>query len=160
MTGNVLCNSEISGDLLYLMNQIEQLAKITEQRKPVFISSLRETTVISYPKKVIMELLTNAVMHTWYGTNMPIRFYVFDDRIEVYNPGYPLDIPREERSYLAELLRRLRYARCTETGFATANNDLRYSGNKPIVLCAVDGHFMATVYRNELGGNFLGDSVV
>jgi len=55
--------------------------------KPVFVSFLREEQVKNYPKDALRELLLNACMHRDLQSNMPTRFYSFNDRIEIMNPG-------------------------------------------------------------------------
>lgn len=57
------------------------------KKRPVPVSILREKTQANYPKGAIRELLMNALMHRDYQSNMPTRFYEFDDRIEIMNPG-------------------------------------------------------------------------
>jgi len=55
--------------------------------RPVFVSAMREEQVKNYPKEALRELIYNAVMHRDYQSNMPTRFYSFNDRIEIMNPG-------------------------------------------------------------------------
>ena len=55
--------------------------------RPVPISILREQTIFNYPEPALRELLMNACMHRDYQSNMPIRLYQFDNRIEILNAG-------------------------------------------------------------------------
>ena len=55
--------------------------------RPVFVSAMREEQVRNYPQEALRELIYNAVMHRDYQSNMPTRFYSFNDRIEIMNPG-------------------------------------------------------------------------
>ncbi|MCK9155178.1 MAG: putative DNA binding domain-containing protein, partial [Paludibacteraceae bacterium] len=55
--------------------------------RPVFVSAMREEMKTNYPKDAMRELIYNACMHTDYQSNMPTRFYNYNDRIEIMNPG-------------------------------------------------------------------------
>lgn len=57
------------------------------KKRPVSVSILREKQVSNYPYFAIRELMMNAIMHRDFQTNMPVRFYQFNDRIEIMNPG-------------------------------------------------------------------------
>lgn len=48
---------------------------------------LGEDYEYAYPPSAIQELLYNAVIHRDYQSNAPIKFYEFEDRIEITNPG-------------------------------------------------------------------------
>lgn len=71
-----------------MMPQLEVLINYgIVHTRPIAISSLRETYQSNYPKEALRELILNACMHRDYQANMPTRFYQFDDRIEIMNPG-------------------------------------------------------------------------
>lgn len=55
--------------------------------RPMPISMLREKNVLNYPDLALRELLMNACMHRDYQSNMPIRLYQYEDRIEILNAG-------------------------------------------------------------------------
>ena len=40
------------------------------------------------PETVFEELLVNALIHRDYFITAPIRLFIFEDRIEIINPGY------------------------------------------------------------------------
>ena len=55
--------------------------------RPIAVSILREKNQSNYPADALRELILNACMHRDYQSNMPTRFYQFEDRIEIMNPG-------------------------------------------------------------------------
>ena len=49
---------------------------------------MREDMKINYPYRAMREIVMNSIMHrSFEGTNSPIRFYKYSDRIEIDNPG-------------------------------------------------------------------------
>ena len=86
--GDILDEKLFEGGLAKMMPQLEVLINYgIVHTRPIAISSLRETNQSNYPKEALRELILNACMHRDYQANMPTRFYQFDDRIEIMNPG-------------------------------------------------------------------------
>jgi ATP-dependent DNA helicase RecG len=86
-TSAVIDEKRIHGDLLTVLQTLDLLIDVNIHQHPQFVSTLREETRFDYPKMAIRELLANAIMHRDYQSNTPIRFYWFDDHIEITNPG-------------------------------------------------------------------------
>ena len=84
----VINEREFKGGLYELLPRLESFTgdAVVNQR-PVPVSLFREKTVTNYPQAALRELLMNACMHRDYQSNTPIRFYQFEDRIELMNPG-------------------------------------------------------------------------
>jgi ATP-dependent DNA helicase RecG len=61
---------------------MRNLRKIQKQKS---VNSIGEPEV---PQVVFEELLVNALIHRDYFYTAPIRLFVFEDRIEIINPGY------------------------------------------------------------------------
>ena len=76
-----------SGDLLTVLRELDAFVKLLPTARLIETSALREETVYDYPPIALRELLMNAVAHRSYEGASPIRFYRFDDRIEISNPG-------------------------------------------------------------------------
>lgn len=77
-----------SGDLLTMLRELDAFIPGQIQTRPEPVSSLQEQATEEYPTVALREFLMNAVMHRWYeGSNTPIRFYWFTDRIEIQSPG-------------------------------------------------------------------------
>jgi ATP-dependent DNA helicase RecG len=84
----VLNERQFSGNLLSMLKELEAFIKYTIQtQRPVFVSVLREEMHINYPYEAIRELAMNMLMHRNYETNSPAKFYEYQDRIEIDNPG-------------------------------------------------------------------------
>ena len=85
----VLKENRFGGNLISMLKELEYFIKYSiENKRPEFVSVLREEPRINYPWEAIRELAMNAVMHRAYnGNNSPIKFYEYSDRIEIDNPG-------------------------------------------------------------------------
>ena len=73
------------GDLTTQLRVINEFVK-TQIAKRVQ-RQLGEDYEEAYPASAIQELLYNAIVHRDYESNAPIKFYEFDNRIEITNPG-------------------------------------------------------------------------
>ena len=82
-----IATRRFSGDLLSVLRDVNAFVSLPTQSYPVAESVLRERTETDYPPVAIRELLLNAIMHRSYESNAPVRFYWYDDRIEIQNPG-------------------------------------------------------------------------
>ncbi len=84
---DILAERRFSGDLLTLLREVEAFLPSLGRRWPVVETALRERTVEEYPAQAVRELVMNAIMHRYYGSNQFIKVYQFSDRIEIHNPG-------------------------------------------------------------------------
>jgi ATP-dependent DNA helicase RecG len=121
----------------------------------------QETRLADYPLPALQQLVRNAVLHRSYeGTNSPVRFTWFSDRIEIVNPGGPYGIVNASNfgqpgvtdyrnPHLAEALRALRYVQRFGVGIATARKLLAANGNPPPEFDPRDSHVMVTIWRSE-----------
>ena len=87
MSGAILNEKEIRGDLLTVLNQLISLLEINITQSINEKNILQEKNVFDYPVAALREYLMNAVMHRDYESNAPIRFYWFSDHIEIQSPG-------------------------------------------------------------------------
>ncbi len=103
------------------------------QSYPVAESAWRETNEVDYPAVAIRELLWNAVMHRSYESNAPVRFYWYDDRIEIQNPGglygmvSPENFPRQtdyRNPVVSEAMATLGYVNAFGRGVIRARLDV------------------------------------
>ena len=99
---------------------------------------LREKTLLNYPDLALRELLMNACMHRDYQSNMPIRLYQYEDRIEVLNAGGLYGEARPENfptvndyrnPIVAEAMRGLKYVNMFNRGIQRVKNLLKENGN-------------------------------
>ena len=143
-----------SGDLITVLREIEAFVSLPAQLHPVADSTLRERTVADYPAVAIRELLLNAIMHRSYETNAPVRFYWYDDRIEIQNPGglYGMvsrdNFPQQtdyRNPVLSGSLATLGYVNAFGRGVIRAQEALRKNGNPEAEFTFETSHVLATI---------------
>lgn len=79
--------AEVSGDLHSILKELEGRIKLLIQTAMKPVGVLGEKLLPVYPEWALRELLMNAVMHRNYDSNTPIRFYAFNDHVEIQSPG-------------------------------------------------------------------------
>ncbi|RLD54623.1 MAG: transcriptional regulator [Bacteroidetes bacterium] len=141
--GDILNEKKFSGNLMSLLPRIEAFiddAIIVE--RPVPISTLQEKTIKNFPNWAIRELMMNAIMHRDYESNAPIKFYQFDDRIEISNAGglfgkaRPENFPNENdyrNPVIAEAMKVLGYVNRYNRGISRVEMELKENGNPDAV---------------------------
>jgi ATP-dependent DNA helicase RecG len=157
LDGDILNEKKFTGNLKSLLPRIESFiddAIIVE--RPVPISTLQEKTVKNYPNWAIRELMMNAIMHRDYESNAPIKFYQFDDRIEISNAGglfgkaRPENFPNENdyrNPVIAEAMKVLGYVNRYNRGIARVKRELKENDNPEAVFNYKRiGAFGVTVY--------------
>lgn len=138
----VLKENRFTGNLISMLKELEYFIKYSiEDKRPEFVSVLREVSRINYPWEAIRELAMNAVMHRAYnGNNSPIKFYEYSDRIEIDNPGnlygkVNLENFPNETDYrnpnIAEIMLNLGYVNKFGSGVNTVATLLEENGNSP-----------------------------
>ncbi len=144
------------GDLVTVLREVEALISFPAQERPVGASALRERTAIDYPPVAIRELLLNAIMHRSYESNAPVRFYWYDDRIEIQNPGGLYGMASRENfpwqtdyrnPVLSEALATLGYVNTFGRGVIRAQEALRKNGNPEAEFTFEPTHVLATIRR-------------
>ena len=164
----ILNQYEFSGNL---MNALPKLKTFVEtavvKKRPVPISVLQEKIRTNYPEWAIRELLMNAVMHRDYQSNTPSKFYIYDDRLEIVNPGglygnaRPDNFPRVNdyrNPVIAEALRVMGYVNKFNRGIARVQKELLDNGNG-IAQFNVDMITVFSVGVTNAKGNNVSDNV-
>jgi len=111
--GFVHCFDRLIEEISGLVPQTEVLEQATRKTRPI------------YPKDAIRELVVNAVVHRDYSrTDSRVQIELYDDRIEITNPGALLpemevnrlidQQPRARNEVLASMMRQLAF--CEERG--------------------------------------------
>jgi len=137
---DVVAEQEVSGDLAAMLRRLDDLTSAYLRRRPAAVpgSVLAEKTVQTYPPKALRELLLNAVMHRSYDSNAPVRYYWFDDRIEIDNPGGLYGAARPENfpsrndyrnPVLAEAMKVFGFVNRFGRGVLRAQDELVKNGN-------------------------------
>src|SRR5690606_15559226 len=137
--GDIVREVKFSGNLITMLERLDTFIDTAlVERKPVPVSVLREEQVLNYPYWALRELVMNAVMHRDYQSNMPIRLYQFDDRIELMNAGGLYGNARPENfpnvndyrnPVIAEAMKVLGYVNRFSRGVARVNRELEANGN-------------------------------
>lgn len=156
MADDPISEKRFSGDLITVLRELETFVSLPAQPHPVVESALRERTVTDYPPTAIRELLLNAIMHRSYESNAPVRFYWYDDRIEIQNPGglygmaSPENFPRQtdyRNPVLSEALATLGYVNAFGRGVIRAQEALHRNGNPEVEFTFEPSHVLATIGR-------------
>ena len=143
VAGEILNEKKFSGHLLGLLPRIDVFIDdaIIAQR-PVPVTTLKEKTVKNFPNWAIRELMMNAIMHRDYESNAPIKFYQYDNRIEISNAGglygkaRPENFPNENdyrNPTIAEAMKTMGYVNRFNRGVSRVQEELRDNGN-PLAL--------------------------
>ena len=156
MADDPIGERRFSGDLITVLRELDAFVSFPAQSHPIAESALRERTAVDYPPLAIRELLLNAIMHRSYETNAPVRFYWYDDRIEIQNPGglygmaSPENFPRQtdyRNPVLSEALATLGYVNAFGRGVIRAQEALRRNGNPEAEFTFETSHVLATIRR-------------
>lgn len=154
---DVAMQREIDGDLLSVLRLLDELAKELVAAKPVAVSELREELVYDYPFQALREALVNAVVHRYYESNTPIMISIFDDRVEIQNPGSLYgDVRREDfpgvtayrNPVLAEVAKVLGYVNRFGRGLPRMVESMQKNGSLPPRIEPGAGHFLVVLPRH------------
>jgi ATP-dependent DNA helicase RecG len=154
----VVDGAEIDGTIGDMMRRLDEKLTAHMTTGVDFTSQDKEVRASPYPLIALQQLARNAVMHRNYeGTNTPVRFYWFDDHIEIINPGGPYGSVTAQNfgkpgftdyrnPQLAGAFKVLGYAQRFGAGIALARQELAKNGNPPPEF-AVEQNFVAVTLR-------------
>jgi ATP-dependent DNA helicase RecG len=154
---DVSMQREIDGDLFSVLRVLDELAKELVAARPVAISGLREELVFEYPVEALRESLVNAVIHRDYESNSPTVISIFDDRIEIQNPGSLYGDARLEdfpgvtayrNPVLAEAAKVLGYVNRFGRGVPRILESMQKNGSSPPRIEPKLGHFLVVLPRH------------
>ncbi len=148
----------------FVINNIKKATRIND-------SGIRED-VLEYPIKAIREIILNALIHRDYSIhteNDPIRLTIFDDRIEISNPGglygrLSLDdlgkIHSDIRNpFIASVLETLEVTENRYSGIPTIYAEMKKAGLMEPKFESIRGTFKVTLY-NSKKANIVNDDFV
>lgn len=143
------------GDLTTQLRVIDDFAK-TQVVKMV-LPELGGDYMYNYPHIAFKELLLNAIIHKDYQSNAPIKFYEFDDRVEISNPGGLYGSVTQENfphkndyrnPVLAEAVKNLGYINAFNVGIMKSKKALEKNGNPPAkFIIDQPTHFEVIIYK-------------
>jgi ATP-dependent DNA helicase RecG len=157
--GQVLDQEAITGTLEDVIRRTEERLK-AQVAVPLRIADVdRAQPLPDYPMDALQQLFRNAVLHRSYeGTNAPIRVYVFDDHLEISNPGGPFGVVTAENfgqphitdyrnPSIAEVLKNLSFIQKFGFGIQHARASLRANGNSKPEFTVEQSHVLVTVRK-------------
>jgi ATP-dependent DNA helicase RecG len=155
---NDLMNS-IEMSISFILRNIRRSLEIEEgiERKEVY----------EYPEKVFREAIVNAVVHRDYFSPDSIQVSIFDDRIEILNPGsLPGSLNRELFGYISvqrnpiiyRFLRNIGYVEGYGTGIPRMRNWMREAGLRDPVFTITNDFFRVTLFNASAKINKNGSS--
>lgn len=137
----------------FVMNNIKKATRVNEK-------GVRED-VLEYPIKAIREIILNALIHRDYSIhteNEPIRLTIFDNRIEVTNPGglygrLSIDELGKVRAdirnpFIASILEVLEITENRYSGIPTIYAEMKKAGLMEPKFESVRGTFKVTLYNS------------
>lgn len=148
---------KFSGDLFTQMKAMEDFIKSQVAKRVQ--KKLGEPYYYQFPPNAMKEFLFNAVIHRLYQSNAPIKFYEYEDRIEISNSGGLYGHAREnfpnKNDYrnpaLAEAAKTIGYVNRFGVGVRRAIKELNENGNKePTFNKDSPNFFEVTIYRNVI----------
>jgi len=164
ISGKILNEKKFSGSLVTILKKIEGFiddAIITQ--RPVPFSTLQEITKNNYPNWTIRELMMNAVMHRDYESNAPIKFYQFNNSIEIANAGglygkaRPENFPNENdyrNPVIAEAMKILGYVNRFNRGIELVKVQLAENNNpEPVFDYHKTTNFAVSVWEPQQTDN-------
>lgn len=157
LTDPVRDQKVLSGPLLQVLREFEELIRINVSVAADIIARPVEVRTPDYPVRALEQLIRNAVMHRSYeSTNAPVRVTWFDDRVEIQNPGGPfgqvdLDnfgqpgVTDYRNPTLAEVMKTLGYVQRFGVGIQLARRELERNSNPPLEFAVYDRNVAAIV---------------
>jgi ATP-dependent DNA helicase RecG len=130
----------LTGNLPALMEKLDELIDVHVQVAVDIEGGARERRHPDYPVVALQQLVRNALIHRAYeGTHAPVRFYWFNDRVEIHNPGglygqvtqqnFGQGVTDYRNPLVAEAMHILGYVQRFGYGIPLARRHLRSNGN-------------------------------
>ncbi len=159
VTDPVKSQREIHGTL---SDQLTEIEKIFNTNIAVALDAGREIHVETpdYPVVALRELIRNAVIHRNYnGTNTPIRFHWFENKIEIISPGSVYGVVTRENfgspgitdyrnPTIAEAMKNMGYMERFGTGIDKARRALEENSNPAPKLTAEDTFIFVEIRKS------------
>ncbi len=103
-SADAIDDKEFSGNILQLLEAVQSFVKV-HNSKSWYKTSDSRIEKMSYPERAVFEALVNALVHRDYGvTGSEIHIDIFDDRLEIKNPGGMYDGEPIQNQNLDEII--------------------------------------------------------
>ncbi len=154
----IIVHKLIQSDLASSIEDSIKLVKENIYREIKISGEPRRREDYEYPLEAIREAVVNAVTHRDYFSKDSIQIYIFDNRIEITNPGsLPQALPRElfgsisvQRNPITyRFLRDLGYVEGLGTGIPRMKNYMRKAGLKDPDFNFTESFFRIILYNRK-----------
>jgi len=147
----------LDGPLPEQLRAVDELIKVHVSVRTEVEGHALEQRMPDLPVEALKQVLYNAVMHRQYeGTNAPVRWTWYSDRVEVLSPGGPFGQVTPEtfgvpgvtdyrNPHLADAMKTLGYVQKFGMGIALAERALENNGNPPLELEVQPSTILATI---------------
>lgn len=144
LSDTVIDEEKIGGAIVEMLRRSEEKLAAHNRATVDIVSEATHVKTLSYPAAAIQQILYNAVLHrTYESTNAPVRFYWFNDRIEISSPGGPYGnvttdnfgqpgITDYRNPNIGDVLKTFGFIQAFGRGIATARKELEKNGNPEI----------------------------
>ena len=159
-------DKRIEGTLTQMLDEAVLFVMRNTKRKIIIDDAGKRADRSEYPVKAVREAILNALVHRDYSIhteNSPIRILMFDNRIEIENPGGlygrgTLDklgkVGLDTRNpYIAGALEIIIDSENRYSGIPTMRREMAASGLKPPIFESGQGAFKVTLYNEVLSEN-------
>lgn len=157
LTDPIKDQKEITGVLSQQLRVLNELIKLNISIALELTEQAQDSKFPDYPVSAIQQIVYNAIMHRSYeGTNAPVRFHWFSDRIEVQSPGglYGQVTPENFRSAtdyrnprIAETMKRMGFVQQFGVGIQIAERELAKNGNPALEFQFKPEYLQVTIRR-------------
>ena len=157
MTGDPTDQLEISGTIPSIAEVMKDKFLANNKTAIKHGNDFRDEISYDYPEWAIREFLHNALIHRDYQSNALVRFYWFDDRIEIQSPGglygrVTLEMITRINDYrnpvIAEAMKALGYVNRFGFGIQNAQSYLQKNGN-PLAEITADQNTVLVIVRRR-----------
>jgi len=154
----ILNHQLIQKDIISSIEESIKLIKENISRKIKISGSPKRKDEYEYPLEAIREAIVNAVAHRDYFSKDSIQIYIFDDRIEITNPGsLPQGLTKElfgtisvQRNPITyRFLRDLGYVEGLGTGVPRMKNYMRKAGLRDPNFIFTERFFRIILYNKK-----------
>jgi ATP-dependent DNA helicase RecG len=155
---NIIAHRLIQEDLIETINQSMAFIEKTLSKSIQIKDTAKRVEKYEYPINVIRESIVNAVVHRDYFSRDAIQVYIFDDRIEITNPGsLPSNLPKEmfgtisvQRNPITyRFLRDLGFVEGLGTGIPRMKNAMREAGLSDPEFKITESFFRVILYNTK-----------
>jgi ATP-dependent DNA helicase RecG len=162
LADEIIDEEEVDGTLVDMLRRTEEKLSAHNRHAVDITSAPTDRKRFDYPPAAIQQILYNAVLHrTYESTNMPVRVYWFNDRIEIISPGGPYGnvttdnfgqpgITDYRNPNIADVLKTYGYIQAFGRGIAVAQKAMQTNGNPQIEFETTPSAVLAILRKREM----------